>query len=551
MMNERNKKPWFNHPLHVVLLSIYPILYLYAANIVSIPFKETLRFLGLSLGFALLFLFIFRLILKDWGKAGLASSLLVLLFYSFGHVANIIDEALAERGVTFSNQMLLWVWGLTFLLVLFLIFRTTSSDRTTRLLNLVSGILILFPILAIVSTIAGRAGNDQTADEILAELRDQALAERAVAQKPQSEMPDIYYLIFDAYERADKLAEFYDYDNSPFINELEDRGFFAVSSSRSNFLNTTYSLNTSLNLVYFSDFPMQVVQNAKYNLEVNYVSDFLRERGYQVVVFDSGTGDSNNQYSDIFIAPPSALPEGKPAINRFEQLMLRTTIGFLLFEGQENPENSEDLVMSSINQELDIRRDRIENAFAHIADYAQGGRNSFVFSHFYLPHIPLLYGAGGEDLKYHGDLNLYWYEVPPENFVEYYGYQIDFLNREILMAVDKIMAQSKRPLVIVLQSDHGDDKYLDWSAPTAEGVDIRSANFTAIYFSDGAYEELYPTITPVNIFRVVLNHWFGTQYPLLQDQIFFHEHTVMTPFNSMPEFLDACADFEVCLPPPP
>ena len=174
-----------------------------------------------------------------------------------------------------------------------------------------------------------------------------------------------------------------------------------------------------------------------------------------------------------------------------------------------------------------------------------------LFSHICLPHFPFLYGPDGEELQYHQNLSLYWYEVEPENYIEYYNYQLDYLNQAVLDTVDEILATSEGPVVIVVQSDHGDRKLIDFDEPTNAGVDARSAILNAIYYSDGDYESLYPSVTPVNTFRLIFNHWFGTEYPLLPDRTFFHEPSVSTPFNEVPEFVDACTTFDVCLPAQP
>jgi hypothetical protein len=121
----------------------------------------------------------------------------------------------------------------------------------------------------------------------------------------------------------------------------------------------------------------------------------------------------------------------------------------------------------------------------------------------------------------------------------------------VLDAIDVILKGSKKPVVIVLQSDHGDEKFLDRDAPTTQGVNVRSAILNVIYFSDQSYHGFYPTMTPVNTFRLVFNHWFGTQYPLLSDRVFFHEDPLSTGINEKPEFVDACAHFGICLPHPP
>ena len=45
---------------------------------------------------------------------------------------------------------------------------------------------------------------------------------------------DIYYLIFDQYARSDILKKYYNYDNSSFINSLENQGFNVAKESYSN-----------------------------------------------------------------------------------------------------------------------------------------------------------------------------------------------------------------------------------------------------------------------------------------------------------------------------
>lgn len=538
-------------PFHSILLCVYPIIYLYARNIVYIPFVDTIRFLALSVGLTILFLFVFRIILKGWEKAGILCSLLVILFFSFGHIDNSLEKWASQKDLAFDVSMLSWIWLCIFLLLSFIIIRARFPQNTTKFLNLSSAFLIIFPLTTIISIVIAINSSSQAEKGALSQIRGEVNAETSMRELSQSELPDIYYIIFDGYLRADILNELYSYDNSSFIEALEERGFYIVSSSRSNYLNTNYSLNTSLNVIYFHEFPTRILRKAKYNLLTNYVNDFLHKQDYQIVVFDSGTRDTNNQYADIFISSKSTQSEEKQLVNPFEQLLLRTTMGLLFFEGKSldnGPEKANDIVISSVNHELSVRRERINHALAHLPDYASKQGHYFLFAHIYLPHIPFLYGPGGEELKYHPNLNLYWYEVEPENYIEYYTYQLDYINQAVLNTIDNILAKSEKPIVIILQSDHGDARYFDWEAPTAQGVNVNSAILNAIYFSDRSYQTLYPTMTPVNTFRVILNHWFGTQYPVLPDKVFFHEHPLSTTFNETPDFIDSCTHFNICLP---
>jgi hypothetical protein len=538
-------------PLYSFLLGLYPILNLYARNLVFVPLAYSLRPAALTLGLLLFFLIGFRLVLRSWPKAGLLCSLLVVLFYSFGHVANALEQWAWPRQLPFDVSWLGWTWLLLFGLFSLWVVRARLPDVLGSGLNVAAILLVAFPLVTIASSFGANSRTSPSDQRELTELRGEQEAESGAPPRSSDELPDIYYLIFDAYSRADKLQEFYGYDNSAFIDALQRRGFFVAGESRSNYLSTTYSLNTSTNLIYIGDYPTRIFRKVRYNLWTNHVSEFLRGRGYQVVVFDSGTGDSNFQYADVFLSPQPADSQDQGVVNAFEQLLLRTTMAQLLIRGGglgSQADRTRDLVSASVDRELDLRRERIRFALEHVPDYASRPGHFFVFAHIYLPHIPFLYGSAAQPLRYHENLNLYWYEVEPENYIEYYGYQLDYLNRAILNTVDEILARTQKPAVIVLQADHGDEKYLKWEAPTPQGVDVRSGIFNAIYYSDGATGALYPSLTPVNTFRLILNHWFGTRYPLLPDRVYFHEHPLSTPVGGKPEFIEACAVFGVCLP---
>ena len=53
--------------------------------------------------------------------------------------------------------------------------------------------------------------------------------------------PDIYYIILDRYANADTLSEIYDFDNEPFLHELEARGFSIAHHAWANYFKTALS----------------------------------------------------------------------------------------------------------------------------------------------------------------------------------------------------------------------------------------------------------------------------------------------------------------------
>jgi hypothetical protein len=108
--------------------------------------------------------------------------------------------------------------------------------------------------------------------------------------------------------------------------------------------------------------------------------------------------------------------------------------------------------------------------------------------------------------------------------VEGYHSQVLALNQLVLKMVDNILEQSERPPVILLQGDHG----------TGSGMRDRMSNLSAYYLPDGGEAALYPTITPVNSFRVIFRTYFGADLPLLEDHTYFSEYESLYDFTEIP-----------------
>jgi hypothetical protein len=72
----------------------------------------------------------------------------------------------------------------------------------------------------------------------------------------------------------------------------------------------------------------------------------------------------------------------------------------------------------------------------------------------------------------------------------------------------------------VIQGDHGPAPF--------DVIERRMKNLNVYYFPDND-DGLYPTITPVNTFRLILDKYFGQNYPMLEDRAFFSEYDI--PYN--------------------
>jgi hypothetical protein len=92
---------------------------------------------------------------------------------------------------------------------------------------------------------------------------------------------------------------------------------------------------------------------------------------------------------------------------------------------------------------------------------------------------------------------------------EGYTNHLRYINMVIPKILEQIISQSETEPIIILQGDHG-----IWGDATKR-LPILNA-----YYLPGknVSELLYPTITPVNSFRVVFNSYFGGKFDLLPDE---------------------------------
>ena len=96
-----------------------------------------------------------------------------------------------------------------------------------------------------------------------------------------------------------------------------------------------------------------------------------------------------------------------------------------------------------------------------------------------------------------------------------------FISQKIQQSIEQILSRSQTPPIIILQGDHGPGSGLNWNSPEQSDLDERMSILNAYYFPDQNYQDLYSSITPVNSFRIVLNHYFGCSYEILSDRCFF------------------------------
>jgi hypothetical protein len=509
--------------IHPFLFASYPILALLSYNIEWANIADAYRSLAVTLLFATILLLVTRWLTKDWLKAGLIVTLVVLLFFSYGHIYELLkkSEHFAAIG---RHRYMIPTWGLLFTIATIFIVRTKSNLQSfTKALNIAAAAALILPVATIVQFQFESSSGRATADS----LYDRPVIELQVP--PGEEAPDVYYIILDAYGRADILQEIFNYDNTPFLDQLRERGFYIGDYSRSNYAQTSLSITSSTNMEYLQDLIPDIDPKDKSRdvlwglLKHSQVRRSLEAIGYQTVAFPTGLAGTDLQDADIYYSA-GTMDEivSLSAVTPFESMLVYNSAGRIITDGL--------IVLPSFIKELqypyEVRRARTLNAFEHLMEIPELEGPHFVFAHIIAPHPPFVFDRYGNPVEPNAPFSLgFGYgEYRPEeleSWVDGYREQLMFVNNRMIEVIDAILAKSETPPIIVIQGDHGPKAETNILPYTHERLSI----FNVYYLPDGGDEVLYPTITPVNSFRVIFDTYFGASLEILPDRVFYSQYS--------------------------
>ncbi|MEJ2562145.1 MAG: hypothetical protein P8Z42_05585 [Anaerolineales bacterium] len=299
--------------LQVVAVALMPVLALLGVNADRVELawivRPSLIYLALA---AILFVGI-KKISKGWKTSAVTSSLLLLGLLQSGRIPSWMTSALTTLfGSRFAgiqedeNRIALTIMFLVPLcLVIGIIFTIHKRASWLRMMDVLINILVLSSIITSAILIGRHIVTVMKFDT----KRNTNAATEVERKEDAAALPDVYYLILDAYGRADVLREIYGYDNSGFLDFLESEGCYVARDSIANYTKTALSLITSLNLDYVQNVipeteprtvPASVLSSY---LNQNLVMQTFKEMGYNIVTFESGFSLTDITSSDILLDP--------------------------------------------------------------------------------------------------------------------------------------------------------------------------------------------------------------------------------------------------------
>jgi len=398
------------------LLIFYRITFLYEYNIHFVSFGDYLIAL-------ITFLLIASLSLYKYSEK---KSMFVFVFFccvfSYGRFYHTYKV----------SQILLITVIISILIIAYLLIRKINFSKHAKILSVPLVVLCLLTISALLNS---KINYNKHYDS----------HPLTVAYLKLEEKKDVHLILLDSYMRQDSLLELYGYDNSKFINQLEDRGFNVADESVSNYNFTRLTMPSMLNMKYLKGYK-EMNSYTQVLMDNNHVVDIFELNGYDVKIFKSKEGFTEYIYSiTLFVA-------------------CRVPLFY------------------------NLRRHSIERKLKNIYTY-KSDKPLFMYTHIMPPHNPFLFNESGKTNKY-----LHYKKIRGAEYIYAYIQQLKWLNKELIKVIDKLPKDS----IIILQADHGGDAFGNPGILDKINQKERYRILTAVRGF-----EISETITPVNMFRTL------------------------------------------------
>ena len=483
--------------MHPILLGFYPVLALYAFNRSEVVFPATQQALITSLVVTAAIIGISLLVFRSWHRAALHASFTLLMFFSYGHVFDLVKN-MTVLGAPVGHRIFFPFWILLFVVGQILLLRLKNPVGLHRFMDSIALFLMVFLFIQLLSSFLQSRAAAREVAQGQAETQNPSLTQ--VADR------DVYYIIMDAYSRSDLLMEGVKLDTSDFIAELKSLGFYIPDCAQSNYDSTMPSLTSSLNMEYLETLGIEYGADKlsiQPYLRGNLVMQRFKELGYSTAAFKSLypwlDQEEVTYYYDYF--QDTSGVNSQAALN-FQYLFLRTTLLrplVQLLESDQNmvlPQFLEMWIPVGNTRNSRNYRQYQQNVFAldSLQKIPDLPGKKFVYAHLFVTHQPFVFHTDGR--------------FNPFLSQDYSAYrdQVIYANQKLLDIVKTIFAKSDPEPIIVIQGDHS---YFDG----AHRVKI----LNAYYFPADGEAALYPTVTPVNTFRLIFNTYYSGEYPLLPD----------------------------------
>lgn len=478
------KRPF---PFYPPLVALFPVLSLFSSNLAYVPLSDMVRPISIVLAVTVVAWAALSLVLWSIERGAVATAALAICSFGFTAITRAVP----------AISLPVWAVGTVALMGL-----AAWKLRATKLLNVLGTFFVVMALgqIAIVIMAAAKLDPRQNA---VAQTKGKGLGR-----------PDIFYIILDGYGRSDALKRAIGFSNDDFIGGLAKRGFYVAKGAHSNYCQTELSLPSSLNMDFIPRLlpnvrPMEEErQPLRKLIDDNAVSRTARAAGYRVEAITTGFPPVELRGADLHIEASSG------------PTMIETAILQML------PYIPSGLTGESM---FDRRRETLNGALDRLAE--AGKRTSqprLILVHILAPHPPFVFGSNGEkppnlhSFGYWDGSDFMENGYTPAEYREGYTGQATYLDKRVLAALDRILADSAgHPPIVIIQGDHGSKVGLDQNDLAKTDLHECFPILNAYLVPSAIRKDLYPTITPVNSFRLLFRDLFGSDLPPLPDRSWY------------------------------
>jgi hypothetical protein len=367
--------------------------------------------------------------------------------------------------------------------------REAAGDQVTRILRALAAAALVVVVFSLATSGAIRI--------------DGPIVSPAALDVEAPSAPSIYLVLLDGYPATDTLEADFGFDNSAFLDRLDERGFDVASSSHSNYNRTLLTLASMLHMEYVEEIEELGTPSDGFSAQTRQLSaainqspvpGMLADAGYRTVAIGSSYGEATLVSADEIV--------DSPTMTMFEEQLLRyTTLGAWIIGTW--PE----LVAEQ------HRRGVLDTTAAFGALAREAGAPTFALAHVFSPHTPFVFNADGSPRPplgcYPRSCGLTTPElarlgISADEYADGLTAQVTYLNDVLVEEIDRLL-EADPDAVVILFSDHG-ARYEDGPA------DEHFRTFLAAR-TPGQAGLFGDDVSPIDVFPRLFQAYFGATLP--------------------------------------
>ena len=227
--------------IHSFLLPVFFILHSYRQYYGLVDIAVAAKILGELILFFLVFFLLALAITKNVNKSLQLITLFGFVYLFYGVIKDFFQLTLHASFLSKYSVLLP-----ALVIASIILARTISKKKDFRKTNLFQNLLLIIFIL--IDGIALIVYDNSYF------LRQNLLTKNShfnpdSLSSPESK-PDVYFLVFDSYPGTLFLKDYMQYDNSPFNETLQNKGFRVLANPKSNYHRSAFSISATLNFEY-------------------------------------------------------------------------------------------------------------------------------------------------------------------------------------------------------------------------------------------------------------------------------------------------------------